>query len=77
MATYMCDGTDCGFESDSEEEVARHVMAAECVDAWGVLEVGGPAHVAFLKGVHPMVQVTDLVADLYTASTLEQNGIET
>lgn len=75
MASYMCDGSKCGF-TGSEKEVDDHVREAVC-DGWGVMTVGGRAWVGFQKGIHPMETLTELVAEQYTGYVLQQNGIET
>jgi hypothetical protein len=77
MASYMCDGSNCGLTDEDESVVARHVLSGECNNAWGVLTVGSPAWEDFQKGVHPMTTLTNAVAGIYTDHLLEENGIET
>jgi len=77
MATYMCDGKNCGLTSEDESFVVRHVLAKECDNAWGVLTVSSPAWEEFQKGIHPMTTLANSVAGIYTDYVLEENGIQT
>jgi hypothetical protein len=77
MATYMCDGNNCGF-TGTEEEVVAHVLSdTRPYTCWGAMQIGGPAWEDFLKGIHPMTTLANAVAGKYTDYVLEQNGIKT